>query len=150
MLRAMVTSTQAVQSTYIALFQLPGLPERLLGALDGRLAARLLRRSGLPEAHVAAYVDRLRDRAAMTAALNWYRAVPLQARTAAGASPITVPTLYVWSTGDVALGRKAAEATAAHVSGPYRFEVLDGVSHWIPEEVPERVVALVRAHASGG
>ena len=48
--------------------------------------------------------------------------------------PITAPTLYVWSTGDVALGREAAEGTAAEVSGPYRFEVLEDVSHWIPEE----------------
>jgi pimeloyl-ACP methyl ester carboxylesterase len=51
--------------------------------------------------------------------------------------------LYVWSTGDFALGRRAAELTADHVTGPYRFEVLEGVSHWIPEERPDDVVRLV-------
>jgi pimeloyl-ACP methyl ester carboxylesterase len=40
-----------------------------------------------------------------------------------------------------------------YVSGPYRFEVLEGASHWLPEEVPERVAALLVAHfarTSGG
>jgi pimeloyl-ACP methyl ester carboxylesterase len=82
---------------------------------------------------------------ALTAALNWYRA---------GASPsgigsvgdIRVPTLYIWSTGDTALGRRAAELTAGHVKAPYRFEVLEGVSHWIPEEAPDEAAKLLLDH----
>ena len=46
----------------------------------------------------------------------------------------------------VALGRVAAEATAELVSGPYRFEVLEGVSHWIPELAPEALGALILEH----
>ena len=67
--------------------------------------------------------------AALTGGLNWYRANQFHAPE----GPIVAPTLYVWSTADVALGREAAEATAAQIEGPYRFEVLDDVSHWIPE-----------------
>ena len=52
-----------------------------------------------------------------------------------------VPTRYVWSTGDQALGRQAAEATAEWVAGRYRFDVLDGVSHWVPEEAPDELDA---------
>ena len=48
--------------------------------------------------------------AALTGGLNWYRANHFDAPRAA---PITAPTLYVWSTDDVALGREAAEGTAA-------------------------------------
>ena len=80
--------------------------------------------------------------AALTGGLAWYRANDFRAPD----GPITVPTLYVWSTGDVALGRTAAEGTAAEVSGPYRFEVLDGVSHWIPEEAAEALDALLLDH----
>jgi len=54
--------------------------------------------------------------------------------------------MYVWSTDDQALGREAAEATAAWVTGPYRFEVLEGVSHWVPEEVPDVLNALLLDH----
>jgi pimeloyl-ACP methyl ester carboxylesterase len=59
--------------------------------------------------------------------------------------PVEVPTLYVWSSGDAALGRPAAESTAAHVRGPYRFEVLSG-SHWIPETRGEALSQLVLEH----
>ncbi len=56
------------------------------------------------------------------------------------------PTLYVWSTGDKAIGRTAAEATAEWVEGPYRFEVLEHVSHWIPEMAPDELSALLLQH----
>jgi pimeloyl-ACP methyl ester carboxylesterase len=59
---------------------------------------------------------------------------------------VTVPTLYVWGSKDLALGERAARNTAEHVSGPYRFEVLDGISHWIPLEAPDLVVPLLREH----
>ena len=64
----------------------------------------------------------------------------------AGVGTIDVPTMFVWSTGDVALGREGAEATAKYVDAPYRFEVLDGVSHWIPEEVPDVLTRLLLDH----
>ena len=59
---------------------------------------------------------------------------------------VTVPTLYVWSTEDSAFARSSAEASAEFVTGPYRFEVLDGISHWIAEEAPERLSELLVAH----
>jgi pimeloyl-ACP methyl ester carboxylesterase len=86
------------------------------------------------------------DGAALTGGLNWYRAN----RFDAPAGEITVPTLYVWSTGDVALGREAAEGTAAQVRGPYRFEVLDDVSHWIPEVAADALNRLLLEHLATG
>ncbi len=80
--------------------------------------------------------------AALTGGLNWYRANTFHVPDGA----IAAPTLYVWSTDDVALGREAAEGTGAQVLGPYRFEVLDGVSHWIPEAAPEALNALLLEH----
>jgi pimeloyl-ACP methyl ester carboxylesterase len=80
----------------------------------------------------------------MTGALDWYRAADLG--LVEGLGPITTRAMYVWSTYDPALGREAAEATAAFIEGPYRFEVLEGVSHWIPEEVPDTLNALLLAH----
>jgi pimeloyl-ACP methyl ester carboxylesterase len=59
---------------------------------------------------------------------------------------VTVPTLYVWSDEDIALGRAAAQATEQWVSGPYRFEVLRGVSHWIPETAPADLNRLLLEH----
>jgi len=81
---------------------------------------------------------------ALTAALNWYRATEPAAMR--DVSTITVPTLYVWSDEDIALGRAAAQATVDWVSAPYRFEVLAGVSHWIPETAPAALSRLLLEH----
>jgi hypothetical protein len=32
------------------------------------------------------------------------------------------------------------------VSGPYRFEVLEGVGHWVPQLAAERFTSLLLAH----
>jgi pimeloyl-ACP methyl ester carboxylesterase len=66
---------------------------------------------------------------------------------ASGATPAaSMPTLYVWSDRDPSLGRDAADATAAFVTGSYRFEVLEGVGHWIPELAADQFDALLLDH----
>lgn len=100
--------------------------------------------AALPAEAADDYVRVLRGPGAMTGALNYYRATRFHDLTDPGA--ITSPTLYVWSTDDMALGREAAEATGGHVEGPYRFEVLDGVSHWVPEEGAADFSRLLREH----
>jgi pimeloyl-ACP methyl ester carboxylesterase len=57
-----------------------------------------------------------------------------------------VPTLYVWSTNDIAPGEVAARATTGPVGGPYRFELMDGASHWIPETRIDELSALALDH----
>jgi pimeloyl-ACP methyl ester carboxylesterase len=102
--------------------------------------------SGLgPEVdEIDVFVAAMLEPGALTAALNWYRA--MSAQTLGDVGRISVPTLYIWSTEDIALGRRAAESTADWVSGPYRFEVLPGVSHWIPEAAPEELGRLLLEH----
>lgn len=132
--------SQRAKSAYITLFRQEGPAEAVLSA--GGLAA-LFRASGHPGDY-GRYLTRMAEPGALTAALNWYRAMDLS--LVLGLGPVTTPTLFVWSDGDVALGREGAEATAAHVAGPYRFEVLEGVSHWVPEEAPERLNRLLLEH----
>jgi pimeloyl-ACP methyl ester carboxylesterase len=81
---------------------------------------------------------------ALTAALNWYRA--MGEHELADLPLVTAPTLYIWSTGDTALGRPAAEASAHFVTGPYEFVVLDGVNHWIPDVAPGELARLLATH----
>jgi hypothetical protein len=45
-----------------------------------------------------------------------------------------------------AFGETAALGTVDHVNAPYRFEKLEGRSHWLLEEVPDEVSALVLEH----
>jgi pimeloyl-ACP methyl ester carboxylesterase len=144
MAKAMVTSDQALRSTYVGLFQVPLLPERLLLAGDGAVLRRMLRQGGCPDETADRYVARMREPRALSSALGWYRALPWSGRDPVGT--VRVPTLHLWSTGDAFLGRAATEDTARFVDAPYRLEVLDDVTHWIPELAPDRVADLVTAH----
>jgi pimeloyl-ACP methyl ester carboxylesterase len=90
------------------------------------------------------YVRVLAQPGALVAAIDWYRS--MSGRASAATPPASMPTLYVWSDQDPALGRAAAEATADLVTGPYRFEVLEGVGHWIPELAADRFTPTLLAH----
>ncbi|NEK59238.1 alpha/beta fold hydrolase [Geodermatophilus sabuli] len=142
--RAMVTSDQALRSYYVGLFQVPFLPERLLLAAGGMPLRRVMLRGGLPPEQCDHYVARMREPGALSAAIAWYRALPWDARDPVGT--VRVPTLHLWSTRDAFLGRAATEQTRGFVDAPYRLEVLEGVTHWIPELAPERTVDLVTEH----
>lgn len=123
---------QQERSSYIGLFRTPGRAERLLLA-DGALRLRSMFGDVVPPELLDLHVGALGDPEALTAALSWYRAMG----SALESTPhVGVPTTYVWSTEDEAVGRAGAERCGEFVDGPYDFVVLDGVSHWIPEEAP--------------
>ncbi|MEL7207154.1 MAG: alpha/beta hydrolase, partial [Actinomycetota bacterium] len=137
---------QRDRSWYFDWFQTPEATDELLADGAERLRA-VYTATGLTEADADAYVDRLGDREALDAALNWYRASGIE--LIRGLGPITVSTLHVWSTEDLALGPEAAHATGDHVEGPYRFEALEGVGHWIPEQAADRCTELLLTHFAG-
>ncbi|MDG4667087.1 alpha/beta fold hydrolase [Mycobacterium sp. 236(2023)] len=140
---ALTTSRQFLASWYMYFFQLPRIPEWFLTRKEGEGAKWLLEKyfGQSPEA-AARDVAAIRDTAALTTALNWYRAVPFNPPNLTR-TRTTVPTMFVWSDGDAALLEKGARLTAQHVAGPYRFEVLEGASHWLPDECPDKLAGLL-------
>jgi len=133
--RSMFTSSQALKSFYIGAFQLPVLPEL---TLKHGPAASWLRNSGMTREMVETFKTDIVEYGALSGGIGWYRALPF-APPSEFSGKITVPTTFVWSDGDVALGRKGAELTERYMAGPYEFEVYEGASHWIPDELPERL-----------
>ena len=144
--RSIQDGEQRDKSSYILFFRSPEAEPFFLDN-DAALLRALYTASGLADDAVEEYLRVLTQPGAMTGALNRYRAADLG--LVEGLGPITTPTMYVWSTFDPALGREAAEATAAQVEGPYRFEVLEGVSHWIPEQAPDALNTLLLEHLGG-
>jgi pimeloyl-ACP methyl ester carboxylesterase len=139
--RAARNLDQLRRSWYIAAFQVPFLPERVFAAGF----RSLLVGSGLPLEVAERYAARLGRPEALRGPINWYRAMR---SSKVPARRVTVPTTYVWSTHDVALGRLAAELTREHVTGPYEFVELDA-SHWLPETEPDACAsAIVRRVAA--
>lgn len=137
---------QAAGSSTTASLQEPDAPERLLLGpdRDGSGLRRLLRETGLDDEDAEVYATAMCEPGALTAALNWFRA--MSSSTLTDLEPVQVPTMYVWSSGDAAIGRVAADGTQVHVQGPYKFEVLEGVSHWIPETAPDQLSDLLLRH----
>ena len=141
-IKSFATSRQGLASWYMFVFQLPRIPEWLLMRRNGTMVAELLRRSGQTPVAAERDAQAMSEPGALTAAINWYRAIPLS-NPRANAQKISVPTMYVWSDQDTALLPKAAHETARYVSGEYRFEILPGVSHWIPDEQPDKLADLL-------
>jgi pimeloyl-ACP methyl ester carboxylesterase len=140
------TSDQGDRSEYMRTFRAG---ER--GAMEASLLAddaaglRMVY-AGLDDDAVEEYVAVLSEPGALVAAFDWYRSMSGAASAATPA--VSLPTLYAWSDRDPSLGRDAAEATAGFVTGPYRFEVLLRVGHWIPELAADQFDALLLDHLS--
>lgn len=141
--RALRHRDQARRSAYMLWFQVPRLPEALLLARDAAGMRRALRRTGLEPERFAPYVARLSEPGALTAALGWYRAIPVR-RGAAGGR-VRVPTTYVTGRHDPFFATEGEAATGRYVSAPFRHVELDA-DHWLPEHRPDDVAAAVLAH----
>lgn len=141
---SMVRSSQLLHSWYMVFYQLPRLPEMGFTRME-ETNRRLLDRSGLSAEAADRYITPLKEPGAARAAINWYRGLPLSKPLR---GKVTVPALYVYATKDMFLGRKAAELTAKYVEAPYRFEVLEGATHWLPENNADQVAQLVLEHAA--
>ena len=144
--RALVTSDQFRRSYYMAVFQIPILPERTLSKPGGK-GQRTLRDIGMSEESLGQFRREVVGDGALRGGLNWYRSLPLL--SAKDLANVSVPTTLVWSDDDAALGRRMAELTAQHVTGPYDFVEVSG-SHWLLEERPEAVADAIikRVHAA--
>ncbi len=135
---------QRRKSRYMLLFQVPVLPEVMLG---GSLLEKLWRGAGQEERED--YRAVFSPYAARRAVLNWYRAARRDRLTY---GDVSVPSLFVWGNRDVAIARAGVEDTARHMKGPYELLELD-VGHWLPreafDEVMPRVLAHLQAHGAG-
>jgi pimeloyl-ACP methyl ester carboxylesterase len=90
----------------------------------------------------ALFVGRFQnDPAALTAALNWYRA---ESFAAADGVIVNTPVLYVWSTADPFLLKEAAANTANFCTGQFQFVQLPGHQHFLADEVPQDIVTLLQ------
>jgi pimeloyl-ACP methyl ester carboxylesterase len=125
---------------YRLLFLFPGVAEKLLRADDWWL----LRTFGGGD--TAAYMRDLGDEEKLVAGLNWYRANIHPERLIGyrpQLPPVRAPTMGIYSTGDTALSESAMVASEQMVTGPWRYERLDGVSHWVPTDAADELNALL-------
>jgi pimeloyl-ACP methyl ester carboxylesterase len=136
---------QQQRASYIGLLRQPGKAEDLL-LENGAERLRAMYQGGVPDAQLESYVAQLSEPGALTAALNWYRAMTAELSSL---PRVAVPTTYVWSDQDQAIGRTPAEQCVDHVDADYQFVELTGISHWIPEQAPDDLATAIIARVNG-
>jgi pimeloyl-ACP methyl ester carboxylesterase len=134
---------QRSKSWYIAFFQIPMLPERMLAARGGAAVRRMFAGLPVPAEVVDVYARQIAEPGAATAMLNWYRATGSTSDIPGLDTPIAVPTLVIWGENDVALDLICLHGTDRYVRN-LRIERLPGISHWVQQHAPDVVNALLR------
>jgi epoxide hydrolase 4 len=138
---------QLLRSWYIGAFQLPLLPEWALAAGDYWAIEHMLRGMAVQDntfsnADLQVYKTAAAKPGALTAMVNYYRALPLSQPWAQSWGTLEVPTLMIWGEDDIALGKELTYGTEAYVRD-FRLRYLSQCSHWVQQEQPHQVNALM-------
>jgi pimeloyl-ACP methyl ester carboxylesterase len=133
---------QRQKGWYQLLFQLSGVAEELLARNDWKVLRELL--GGALDRE--RYIADLSRPGALTAGLSWYRANSdprHELESDRSVPPVAAPTLALWSTGDAYLTEEPVLRSAEHVTGPWRYERIDGAGHWMQVDAPARINQLL-------
>lgn len=140
--RAAAGYEQLMRSWYMFMFQFEGVAEQWLSRNDWEF----VRQWGSLVPDIEERIEFLSAPGALTAALNWYRAnLPPESWISDPLElpPISVPTMGVWSTNDIALTEEQMTGSQKYVTGPWRYERLEDIGHWIPTEAPGQLNELL-------
>ncbi|MFN9358149.1 MAG: alpha/beta fold hydrolase [Alphaproteobacteria bacterium] len=153
--RTLRTWSQLKKSWYVFFFQLPWLPERMLGARGAEAIGRAFTemavdKSRFPAPVVDEYRRNAQEPGAMSAMVNYYRAAMRAGRNVMNPAPGTVDarTLMIWGEEDTALDKETTVGTEAYVKD-LTLRYLPGVSHWVQQEAPEKVNVILEAWLAG-
>jgi pimeloyl-ACP methyl ester carboxylesterase len=137
------------KSWYIFFFQLPTIPEKSLlrsgaQAIKDAFYKMAADKSRFPPDVLQVYADAALRPGAITAMVNYYRALlrDYDLDAEAGDGMIAVPTLMIWGEEDAALNIHCTDGTEQWVAG-LTLHRLPGVSHWVQQEAPEQVNAIL-------
>lgn len=132
---------QLAMSWYAFMFQFEGVAEEWLSRNDWEFL-----RSMASDDDTDRRVADLSRPGALTAALGWHRAnMPPSSwiEEFPDLPPVSVPTMGIWSSKDHLLGEDQMKGSEKFVTGPWRYERMDGVGHWIPLAEPDRLNELL-------
>lgn len=133
--------SQMLKSSYVGFFQLPFIPEALLSADSYKALRRSLlrtsRKDTFSSADLAEYEKAWARSGALTAMLNWYRALPFKPSQSVEAK-LAMPVLAIWGMRDPFLefGLCEKSLTLCSQAQVSRFEK---ATHWVHLEEPDAV-----------
>lgn len=143
---------QLRKSWYIFFFQIPWLPEKLMTARGAKAIGdafynMAIDKSAFPEDVLEHYRQNALIPGAMKAMINYYRASfrhnPMK-DVWENPPQIKTPTLMIWGEEDTALGKELTYGTDELVDD-FTLRYLPNVSHWVQQEAPQTVNAMLQA-----
>lgn len=138
--------TQLFRSWYMAFFQIPRLPELVLGTNNAALLSRAMTASATRAAFTPEDLERYRSMwstpGRIGSMLDWYRAAR---KGPIPSGRVSVPTLIVWGDRDVALDGRMADLSA-NLCDDVSLVRLKRASHWPHRDDPDRVNRLLVDH----
>lgn len=145
MMREMRTLKQLRKSWYIFAFQIPWLPEYMLGRNNAIEIVRILRgaavqKSAFPREVTAKYQEAMSKPGAIKAAISYYRQLfrHLPFSVKSKGVQIQAPTLLIWGAQDFALGIELTTGLERWVNDIQIKRIPDS-GHWVQQEQPEKV-----------
>jgi epoxide hydrolase 4 len=139
---------QMLKSWYIGFFQIPGLPDWVMRVNDYAATGRLLVSSGKPgtftPADLAEYKKAWAQPGALTAMINWYRAVLRDRSVPQTDDRVHVPVLILWGKHDIALGAEMAQRSI-ELCDNGRLVFFENSSHWVQHDEADEVNRLMVA-----
>ncbi len=139
--------SQLLKSWYVLFFQLPYIPERLLGLRDYALLRRALSNGSsgaLTSADLDLYVESCARPGALTAMLGWYRTIArdFARRPVAPRYDVYAPSHVIWGDRDAYLSTTCNETLPRYAPG-VQIHLVEGVSHWVQLDAPATVNSLL-------
>jgi pimeloyl-ACP methyl ester carboxylesterase len=129
---------QREKAWYVLLFQFRGIAEQLLTRSNWQFFRDWARHH--PESD--AWIGDLSRPGALSAALNWYRANAGPEVLLIPPTPlpsVQAPTLAAWGSWDAYVSESQMLRSAEYVSGPWRYQRVEGATHWMQLDQPQRI-----------
>ena len=136
---------QSLRSWYIGFFQIPFIPETLMGAMSETFAQGMQSSSkpgAFTDADMVEYRKAWSQPGALKSMINWYRAVVQQMPKLQPDPLVKMPTLILWGKKDPYLKWEMAQASLECCQDG-QLIYFDDATHWIHHEEPDRVNELM-------
>lgn len=135
------TPSQLIKSLYMVFFQIPVLPEKILGIRNFKNTAQVLKGSSKKgtfiESDIGEYKQAWSKSGALTGMLNWYRALPLSWKHI-NKENIKVPVKIIWGEKDRFLSKRLAEESLQFINAT-SVTLINRATHWVNQEEAETV-----------
>lgn len=147
---------QLLKSWYIFLFQLPGVPEKMMSrrkdAMGELIRGSSARPSNFSDDVMRIYNENGQRPGGLTGMVNYYRALVMggggKRQREQGAPVIETPTLMLWGEDDLALTKETTYGTENWVRD-FTIRYLPRISHWVQQDAPVEVNAMMAAFIKG-